>query len=120
MICQRICRKIIRVTGGFIPHYKNYLEVERETEKRLYRICKELEQHGESQIDNAMTPEWHSTLKKLGIRAKPLVDAKLLEPIWKTTNKNNIEKRLIRIPKGVVIEEIKGNKKSFFPFKRPK
>ncbi len=76
--------------------------------------------HGESQIDNAMTPEWHGVLKKLGIRAKPLIDANLLEPIWKTTNKSNIEKRLIRVKKGVDVKEIKGNKKSFFPFKKHK
>jgi len=98
--------------------YKNYLEVERETEKRFYRICKELELNGESKIENAMTPEWHSTLRKLGIQAKPLISADLLEPIWKTTNRNKCEQRLIRVPKDVVIKEKKGNKKSIFPFIR--
>lgn len=98
--------------------YKNYLEVERETEKRFYRICKELQLNGESKIENAMTPEWHSTLKKLGIRAKPLIDADLIEPIWKTTKRGKQEQRLIRIPRGVIITEVKGKKKSIFPFKR--
>lgn len=100
--------------------YKNYLEVERETEKRFYRICKELQLNGESKIENAMTPEWHGTLKKFGIRAKPLIDADLIEPIWKTTHRNHIEERLIRIKKDVIVTEKKGNKKSIFPFKRRK
>jgi len=100
--------------------YKNYLEVQRETEKRFYRICKELETNGESKIENAMNPEWHSTLKKLGVRGKSLIELNLLEPIWSNRHKDHVEERLIRIPKDVVIKEVKGNKKSIFPFIRKK
>lgn len=100
--------------------YKNCLEVDRKEEKRFYRICKELELHGESIIENAATEEWNGALRKLGIRAKPLIEDGLMEPIWKTTNKKNSERRLIRIPKDIEVKEILGNKKSYFPFKRRK
>jgi len=94
------------------------IKVDREVEKRLYRVLKELEMHGESKIENAHTPEWQGTMRTIGIRAKPLIEGNLIEPIWKTENKNHFEDRLIRKTKDAEIKEVKGNSMSFFHFKR--
>lgn len=96
--------------------YKNYLECEREKEKRFYQICTELMNNGEIIIENAMTSEWHGALKKIGIRGQSLIEGGLLSPIWKTTHKNNNGKRLIRVPKGVIVKERQTKEKSIFNF----
>lgn len=100
--------------------YKNYLEANKETEKRFYRICKELEMNGETLIENAGTPEWNAVLRKFGIQAKPLIDNEFIEPIWiqRKPGNHSTDKRLIRKKKDTIIKEIPGRKKSIFAFKR--
>ena len=97
----------------------NYSITVKEDEKRLYRIMKELEFHGESFIEDASSNDWHGTMRKFGIRAKPLIEKKLLEPVWiqynsdKTLNAN----RLIRTKNDVSVQEITKGKTSVFFFK---
>lgn len=100
--------------------YKNRLVVNRDEEKQFYRICKELMTDQESYIEDASNVEWHGTLRKFGKRAKPLIEKRLLDPIWITDNRNRPDERLIKIPKNVTIDEIIGNKKSFFNFHKIK
>ena len=97
----------------------NYSINVKEDEKRLYRIVKELELQGESLIVNAKGSEWQSTLRKFGVRAKPLIEADLIEPIWVqyTSDKTLENNRLIRKKKGVVVEEVKKGTTSMFHFK---
>lgn len=100
--------------------YISYVEIEEETEKRFYRICKNLEMNGISIIKNANSPEWNGELKRWGLKMKPLIEQSFLDPIWRTDNKNHRETRLIRTPPNVVIEEKKKGKKSVFKFKKLK
>ena len=100
--------------------FHNYIEVEREKEKRLYRICNELRIQGESYIEDAGSPEWQSTNRKFGIRGKPLIEEELLEPIWRGDYHSKYpNRRLIRVPKNVdVVERLKGKKSHFHFYKR--
>jgi len=100
--------------------YHNYIDVLKEEEKRLYRILKELEHNGESLIENADSPEWNGVLRKLGVKAKPLIKKELLDPIYRVDyHSKHSDRRLIRVPKDVVVEE-KGQTKSYFLFKKKK
>ena len=85
-------------------------------EKRLYRICKELEKEGESIIETNGKKEWNGTFRKWGVRAKPLIEKDMIYPIWITYNKYHLEYRMIKLKKDVVVTEIPGNNCSFFKF----
>lgn len=96
---------------------KNCLEVNRDVEKQFYRICKDLEIHGEALVENTNREEWKKTKHIFGHRAKPLIEENLLEPMWKTDYPNNGH-RLIRVKKNVKVEEIRGKKFSWFRLKK--
>jgi len=104
--------------------YKDIVKVKND-EKRLYQIMKELEMDGECLIDS-MSPEWHSTMRKFGVRTKSIVNNDLLEKPWIQRNDDNVvHKRLFRIPKKgnkriADVIEIPGNNISIFHFKRRK
>jgi uncharacterized membrane protein len=102
--------------------YHNFIEVIREEEKRLYRIMKEVERDGESLVDLKAHPELSSATRQLGIRAKAadLQKRGFLEPIWQTNQYEEENIRLIRKSKDTEVVEEKGNKKSFFIFKKKK
>lgn len=95
--------------------HKSFLEVDQDN-VRYYRMCKNLLDTGECFIKDASDPEWKKTLQNFGISAKPLIEKKYLEPIWRTSNRNHRESRLIRVKKNTVVKETKGNKISFFEF----
>jgi hypothetical protein len=97
---------------------RNYLEVNKEKETRFYRICQELMEEQESYIRDAHNEEWSKTLTNFGIKARPLIREGLLDPIWRTKNRSKRDERLIKVPKGVIIEEKTGVENSFFKFKR--
>ena len=80
---------------------------------------KELEFHGESLVEDAKGPEWHGTMRKFGVRAKPLIEKDLIEPIWIQRKPGNyiMENKLIRKKKSVNVEEVSKGKISEFHFK---
>jgi len=88
-------------------------------EKRLRQIMKELSIHNESIIEDT-SGKYNGTMRKLARRGKPLMDKNLLEPIWiqLDNQSNTVQKRLIRIPKDVVVVEKNGSKIDFFHFKK--
>ena len=96
----------------------NHIKVNKEEEERLYRIMKELELEGESLIHDARGIEWQSTMRKFGIRAKPLVDKNLIEPIWTPFKSDRTlrKERLIRTKRNVQVKEVDNGKNSFFVF----
>lgn len=97
--------------------YHNYLKVNREQEKRLYRICKELEWNGRSEI-NGSDPMYHGTMRKFGIRAKPLIEKNLLnKTLVQKDNGNVIVRRVIEVPPGIFVKPV-GNKITKFFFKK--
>lgn len=100
--------------------YKNIIKVDREEEKRFYRIMNELKTKRNVIIEDASTPEWKNTLISIGKRTKPLLDKKIIEQplIWNTANREHKDMRLIHIPDNIIIEEKEGNRQSFFHFKR--
>ena len=102
-----------------MPGARNSIRVNKDDEKRLFRIMKELEYSGESLIVDASGPEWNGTLRKFGIRAKPLIERDLIEPIWVqyTSGKTMEKNRLIRTKKAVIVEEIPCGRISEFYFK---
>jgi len=104
--------------------YKNSITVNKNDDKKLYQIMKDLERDGECLIDS-VSPEWHGTMRKLGLKTRSLVEADLIERPWiiEDTQNHKIKKRLIRLPrkdnKSIVdVTEIKGNDISIFHFKR--
>lgn len=101
--------------------YKNYLEVERETEKTFYRICHELEEYGRSALDISKIDNWESVAKRFGRQCEPLVNHNppLIFPISapKAKRRNKYDIRLIQIPYNVEVLEKQKEKKSFFLFK---
>lgn len=101
--------------------YKNYLEVERETEPELYRICKELEENGKSAIKTYIDT-YESVSRTFGRRAKPLIEHNppLLFPIGRTLKCRKNSLALIQTPNNVDVIEKKGEKKSFFHFTKIK
>lgn len=103
-----------------MPNFKNTIIVNREEEKRFYRIMKELETKRESIIEDASTIEWQKTLISIGKRTKPLLDNNIIKQplIWNTTNRGHKDMRLIHLPDDITVEEKEGNKESFFHFKR--
>ncbi|MBE3095354.1 MAG: hypothetical protein IMZ52_10020 [Actinobacteria bacterium] len=103
-----------------MPNFKNTIIVNREEEKRFYRIMNELKTKRNVIIDDASTPGWAGTLRSIGIRTKQLLDNDMIDQplIWRTENKKHFNKRLIHIPDNIIIEEKEGNKESSFHFKR--
>jgi hypothetical protein len=95
----------------------DFIKVNKEEEKRLYRICKELEFNGESLIVDAKGSSWQSTMRKFGVRAKPLIEKDLLEPIWVQRKPGNyiMENKLIRT-KNSKVKEVNKGKNSLFVF----
>ena len=85
-------------------------------EKRMYRICKELEKHGESLVKTNGHKEWNGIFRKWGIVAKPLVEKEYLEPVWITYHKKCLDQRLIRLKKGITVVEKPGRNCTFFKF----
>lgn len=96
-----------------------FIKVDKEDDKRLYRIMKDLEYYGESFVDDASGPDWNGTMRKFGVRAKPLIEKDLLEPIWTPYKSDRTERkeRLIRKKKSVVVTEIPKGNLSLFYFK---
>lgn len=102
--------------GCFIPYHKNYIAVQRDEEKLLYRILKDIEGTGES-IASSNNPEWKKTCAKIG--SSNLQENDLLYPILKPhqhSKKSDI--RLIKKVDNVSVKEVTKGKKSIFPFKR--
>ena len=95
--------------------HKNYLEANPEKDKTLYHICKELEINNGKTVINTDIVNWQETSRKLGKRAKPLIEHKppLLYPIARTKNNRKNSLALIQTPNNVKIIEKKGNKTSF-------
>ena len=102
-----------------MPGLNYSIKVNKEDEKRLYRIMKELEFNGESFVVDVRGPDWQSTMRKFGVRAKPLIEKDLIEPIWVqyTSDKTLHNNRLIRKKKSVSVEEVSKGKISTFYFK---
>jgi hypothetical protein len=104
-----------------MPDFNDIIRVNRETEKRIYRIMKELEAKGESIIENVNNDsEWESTLKRIGRRSQPLLENNILDRplISGFPHQNYKNMRLISLPKNIEVEEEPGNNMSFFHFKR--
>ena len=100
---------------------KNWITVKnRETEKELYRIMKELEWNGKSVIDKQNCDNWDGVMRKFGIRAAPLVDNELLEPVLQPDiRKRELNtKRYIYTKDNVKIEEVSMGNLSRFYFKK--
>ena len=100
-----------------MPGLNYSIKVHKNEEKRLYRIMKELEFEGESLVEDAKGSEWHGTMRKLGVRAKPLIEKNLIEPIWIQRKPGNymLENKLIRTKKSVSVKEVaKGNISEFY------
>ena len=97
---------------------RNWIPV-KEDEKRLYRICKELELNGISKIDKTESVEWNSTLRKFGVRAKPLIEKGILEPILKPDQRDKLfnNRRVIMTKKDVEIKEVTMGNNTRFYFK---
>jgi len=102
-----------------MPNFKHIVKVKPDEEKRLYRIFKELEKQGESEI-KGMDTEWHSTMRKFGIRTKKISGEHgfIDEPWIQRDGINGVKAHLIRVKKDVECVEIPGNNISFFHFKR--
>jgi len=99
-----------------MPRYKNIVSVDKTSEKRMYQIMSELKLYGESVVDSD-NKEWHGTMRKFGIRTKPLVSKGLIDPVWiRLSPHKTVEKRLIKLPKNVCVEEITHKNKSIFQF----
>lgn len=97
--------------------YHNCIKVEREREKRLYRICKELENNRRSEIIGC-NPDYHSTMRKFGIRTKTLIEKNLINPPLVQKDRGNvIIRRVIEVPKDVKVES-NGNKIVKFFFRK--
>lgn len=102
-----------------MPGLNYSITVHKEEEKRLYRIMKELEFDGESFIEDAKGPAWDGTMIKFGVRAKPLIEKDLIEPIWIQRKPGNypLQNKLIRTKKSVSVKEVTKGKISEFYFK---
>ena len=102
-----------------MPGMNYFIKVNKEEEKRLYRICIELKISGESLVEDARGPEWHGTMRKLGVRAKPLIEKGLIEHIWIQRKPGNylLENKLIRTKKAISVKEVNKGKNSEFHFK---
>jgi len=101
-----------------MPNFKNTLSADKETDKKLLQIYNELFRKKECTIENASTPEWHGTLIRFGHEAKDLIKTEYIDPIWKTSNAFNKNKRLIRVKPDVDIVKNEGERNVFFRFKK--
>jgi len=107
-----------------LPNNKHIVKVDREKEKNLYRLLKGLElsnKNGKNSYEiKSSSDEWHSAMRSFGKRAKGLFDENIIGTPWLRINQQTkrIYERKIPIDTGIVINEKKGNKMSFFHFKR--
>ena len=92
---------------------KNYIPI-KDTEKKLYRIFKELEKYGRSSYSYPKK-EHQSISRKIGIRVKPFVEKKMILPPLSSTNKHQLSG--IQLPINIGIKE---KKKGVFVFYRKK
>lgn len=101
-----------------MPKYKPVIEVKKE-DTALYNVMKGLTKKREYLIDN-YTPEKQDILIKIGRQSEKLLQDNILDYplIWHTANRKNQDKRLIRLPPNVKLEEIPGEKIITFHFKR--
>ena len=102
---------------------KNFEKIKisiKEDEKVLYRMMKELETIGETVLDFKEHPDSAVATKRLSHRGKELFEKGFLDPIWRTNQYTDENKRLIRKKENVDIIEIPGNSDIFFEFKRRK
>jgi len=103
-----------------MPNYKHIVRVRPDTEKRLYRVFKEIEMNGESLITD-MDKDWHAAMRKMGIRTKKLVDDNgpfIDDWVKINSDTHTVEQKLFRVRPDRECIEIKGNNISFFHFKR--
>lgn len=105
-----------------MPHKKNYLDVNRETEKEFYRICRDLSLTGKSIIEthDNNTDRWCNVSRKIGVRGKPLIDREeplLLPPLRSRNIRHRDIGVIITAPNVQVIEEQRGKKSRFRFFK---
>lgn len=102
-----------------MPRYKNYLELDEETDKNYYRICHELETHGKSIIEDIDKKEWWNDLRiQIGRDAKRLnniTDEKLMYP--PVTNRRH-RFGIVSVPNNVKVIKKQLRKKSRFSFTR--
>ena len=87
----------------------NYLDVNKEEQPHLYRICHDLLNHKRSHIDTSKIDNWESVSRTFGLKARDLInrDEPLLFPIARTKKCRKDSFALIQIPFYVNIEHIK-------------
>ena len=102
-----------------MPRYKNIVTVDKESDKRMYRILKECMVSKESIVDQS-SRDWNNTFIKFKYRTENLQKQNLIEGLWVQRDRMNIIKRMVRIPKDVDIIEIPGKKIAKFVFSRRK
>lgn len=97
---------------------KNYLEVNRETEKLLYRVCTELKNNnGKSIIEDSDSngSRWYELATTISKRGGHLIDKKLLLPPLRNRNRKYFYLGVINTYPDVKIIEVPiGNNKSRF------
>jgi hypothetical protein len=97
-----------------MPKYKPVIEVDKKDDAR-YRILNGLSKNREFIINN-VDDEKYELLKKIG---KSTSAFNLEYPIvWHTANRGNREKRLLKLPPELDLDEIPGDNKFFFRFRR--
>ena len=92
---------------------KNYIPI-KDSEKKLYRIFKELEKYGRSSYSKEKS---HGINRKIGLRVKPFVDKGLMIPPL-SSKYNNITG--VQLPINIGIKERKTEKGIHFYFYRKK
>ena len=100
-----------------MPEYKKVVSVKKTG--KLYRVFKELELNGESIVDNT-GHEWNTAMQQFTKKTNNLQSKNLIEPLWIQRDGMIVKKRLIRVPKDVMVIEEPGNEKSKFRFTRRK
>jgi len=87
-----------------------YIDVNKEKEKALYRVFKELESNGKSIIDSNV-----SLTRKIGVRGHKLYAKELLLP---PAHIKRLNKSVVITPPNVEIKEISFTGNSRFVFRR--
>lgn len=102
-----------------MPEVLYFIKANKEKDEHLYRIMKRLELEGECLLNDVKGSKWHGAMTKFGVRAKPLIEKDLIEPIWiqRKTGNYPLESRLIRTKKNIEIKEVTKGKLSEFYFK---
>jgi len=88
----------------------------RSDEKELYRICKELKEHGRTIFSYPDIGKHRGIARKIGVRGSKLVENGLLIPPLSSTNKHRMTG--VILPIGVEITEKKVKKDRRFYFHR--